>query len=56
MTREEKQKLINDYYDEKAWLDSWDGGMTSLEWNGRYAALDEYYKKVIKPLLTEKEE
>ena len=50
MTHEEKQKLINDYYEERYWLDSWDGAMTSLEWNGRDAVLQQYYDKVIKPL------
>lgn len=53
MTKEEKQKIIDEYYDDRAWLDSLDGGMTSLEWNGRDAALEQYYKKVIKPLENE---
>lgn len=50
MTKEEKRK-IDDYFEERAWLDSWDGAMSSLEWNARDAALNTYYNEVIKPLL-----
>ena len=50
LTKEQKE-LVNEYYQERDWLDSWDGCMTSLEWNSRDAALTDYYEKVIKPLL-----
>lgn len=50
MTPEEK-KIVDEYFDERYWLDSWECGITSLEWNGRDIALREYYRKTIKPIL-----